>query len=212
MQQPTHTTRILIARHGEVDAVHRGTVYGRLDVPLSRTGLAQSAALARALAETPLDAVVSSGLQRAEAAAALVREGRGLERQDDERLLEIDRGDWAGVALADLEREQPDAYGRWVAARGAVAGPGGESPADVSARVVPALSDWASRHPGGSLLVVAHLWILRSAACHALGLPMERSPAVALQPGSVIELAWPSRPGGRPELVGLGLAPVPPAR
>lgn len=201
----TDTTLVLLARHGEVHARHRGTIYGSLDVELSEAGLRQSRAMADSLAGTHLDAVVSSGLRRAETAAALVRRHRGLPRMDDPRLVEMDRGAWAGVALADLQREDLEAYRRWVERRGALAGPGGESPADVAQRVIPAITDLAASRPGGRILIVAHMWVVRSAVCHALEIPMERSPVIALQPGGLVALDWPIAQGSRrPSLLELG--------
>jgi len=197
---------LLLARHGEVDARWRGTVYGRLDVPLSQRGRQQSALLADALRSVPLAFVVSSGLERAEVAAGLVRDGRpGLAPEVDPRFVELDRGDWAGRAIEDLRREDPAAIERWVASAGAVRAPGGESPADVQARTLPAFGDWARRaaeSPEGAGLVVAHLWVVRSAVAHALGVPMDRSGSLRLPPGGVVELRWPA--AGRPELVRFG--------
>ena len=205
------STRVLLARHGEVDARHRGTVYGRLDVELSEAGLRQSQALADSLAGLRLDAVVSSGLRRAEAAAALVRAPRGLPRVDDPRFVEMDRGEWAGVALAELRRKDPETYRSWVERRGALAGPGGESPDDVAARVVPAIDELAAIHRGGQILIVAHMWVVRSAVCHALGIPMGRSPVIGLQPGGLTALEWPTGAGsGRPRLLELGASAVAP--
>lgn len=202
----TVATRVLLARHGEVDARHRGTIYGRLDVDLSEAGLGQSQAMANSLEGVQLDAVISSGLRRAEAAASLVRSPRGLPRHDDPRLVEMDRGAWAGVALSDLRRDDPESYRRWVQRRGALPGPAGESPADVAARVIPAIGDLAAGHPGGRILIVAHMWVVRSAVCHALEIPMERSPAIALQPGGLVALDWPTHPATeRPRLAALGL-------
>ena len=187
-------TRLFVARHGEVHGRWRRTVYGRMDVELSDVGLEQSRRLGVELAGVPLDAVVTSGLQRAEAAAAEVRAQRPtgiLERIDDARFVELDRGAWAGRSVDELERDEPEAYARWMTQRGAVQAPGGESPADVAARVLPAFDDWAARHPGGSVLVVAHLWVVRSAVAAALGLPMERSGSLLLPPGGICSFLWP---------------------
>lgn len=209
---PTHPplTRIFLARHGEVDEVHRGTIYGALDVPLSSTGLRQSEALAGALAETALDAVVSSGLQRAETAAALVRRGRaGIQSQEDSRFRELDRGDWAGIRIETLRREDPEAFALWTGHRGAVQAPGGESLGDLRARTLPGFDAWSDAHPGGTILIVAHLWVVRSAVAESLQLPTGRWPAIGLPPGGLVELRWPAararKEGAVPELVQLGV-------
>lgn len=205
-------TRLILARHGEVDERWRGTIYGRLDVELSAKGLGQSRRMAEALADRPIDRVVSSGLQRAEAAAALIRAGRdGLERIDDERFLELDRGDWAGRRIDEIKATDPEGFRRWQDARGAIQAPGGEAPAAVGRRTIPAFADWATRGGGGTIVIVAHLWVVRSAVAWALGLPMDRSPRIGWPPGGVCELDWPvgsgdGKPGEeRPRLVRLGV-------
>ena len=206
LHPPTVATRVLLARHGEVDARHRGTIYGRLDVELSEAGLRQSQAMANSLEGVQLDAVISSGLRRAEAAASLVRSPRGLPRHDDPRLVEMDRGAWAGVALSGPTPGRPRELSSVGAAERSAPRPGGESPADVAARVIPAIGDLAAGHPGGRILIVAHMWVVRSAVCHALEIPMERSPAIALQPGGLVALDWPPQPATeRPRLAALGL-------
>lgn len=208
--------RLILVRHGEVEARWRGTIYGRLDVPLSDRGLEQSALVAERLEREHLDAVLSSGLQRAEAAAALIRASRvGVEREDDPRLTELDRGDWAGRRITELTEVFPEAMGRWTAARGAIQAPGGESPAALATRTVPVFEELAARFPGGTVAVVAHLWVVRSALAACLGLPMERSSQVGLPPGGICELSWPSgsqsspgslgSPGRSPRLVRLGV-------
>lgn len=202
-------TRILLARHGEVDEVHRGTIYGALDVPLSPTGVRQSEALANTLAGTALDAVVSSGLRRAETAAALVRRSRAdIQPEEDSRFRELDRGDWAGIKVETLRREDPESFARWTGFRGAVQAPGGESLGDLRARTLAGFHTWADMHPGGTILIVAHLWVVRSAVAESLQLPMERSAAIGLPPGGLVKIDWPSASardkGAVPQLVQLG--------
>lgn len=209
MSNPFHKSlRLLLIRHGEVEERWRGTIYGRLDVPLSERGLRQSQLVGDALAEEHLDAVVSSGLQRAEAAAALIRAGRaGLQRQDDARFTELDRGHWAGRRIDELSREDPSGMARWRAVRGAIQAPGGEAPEDLAARTRAAFDELAVRHSGETVAVVAHLWVVRSALTACLGLPMAASARLGLPPGGICELAWPSVELGahrRPRLIRLG--------
>lgn len=200
------TTRLILARHGEVDERWRGTIYGRLDVELSDRGREQSERIASSLGHVDLDHVVSSGLQRAEAAAAALRASRPeLGRTDDPRFLELDRGDWAGRTLDDIRAADPEGFAEWERLRGAVRAPNGESPADVARRTVPAFQDWATRAAGGAVAIVAHLWVVRSAAAFALGLPMARCARIGCPPGGIIELDWPVEPaGGAPRLIRLG--------
>jgi len=206
------TTRLYVVRHGEVEAHWQDRIYGRLDVPLSERGLAQCELIAAALAPVALDAVVSSGLQRAEAAAARVRAARpALARRDEPALLELDRGPWAGRSKSELRGSDPEGLARWERSRGVLGPPGSESLAELAARVVPACAALAAEFAGGAVCVVAHLWVTRAAVCAALGLPLERAAQVALPPGGFAVLDWPCA-GGRPELVALGPASPLPAR
>ncbi len=89
----------------------------------------------------------------------------------DMRLLEIDFGDWEGRAWSDLPRAQLDL---WAADVAGYRMPGGESFADVVARVGEALTDLREPH-----LIVSHGGVIR-AAWHLLGgLPI--ADAAALQ-------------------------------
>ncbi|MEM9383038.1 MAG: histidine phosphatase family protein [Planctomycetota bacterium] len=195
------STRLLLIRHGEVHERWRGTIYGRLDVELSERGLEQSRRIGEAFRGESIDLVVTSGLQRAEVAAAELRRGRdGLERVDDPRLLELDRGAWAGRSLDEIRESEPEAFAEWQRRRGAVRAPGGEDPDEVPGRVVPAVRDWVARvggaGGGGTVAVVAHLWVVRSVVATVLGMPMARSPQLGWAPGGVCELEWPDRGGG----------------
>src|SRR5262245_18495396 len=100
-------TRVYLVRHGEIDAAWHGRIDGSLDVPLSERGRHEGARVARTLAEVALAAVVSSGLARTEQLAAELRAPRGLARIDDPALAEIDRGQWAGLSLVELEARAP---------------------------------------------------------------------------------------------------------
>jgi broad specificity phosphatase PhoE len=204
------SARLYVVRHGEVAAHWQDRIYGRLDVPLSERGLAQCDLIAAALAPVALDAVVSSGLQRAEAAAARIRASRPtLVRRDEAAFLELDRGPWAGRSKAELRVSDPEGLARWERSRGVLGPPGSESLDALAARAVPAFAALAAEHPNGAVVVVAHLWITRAAVCAALGLCLERAARIALPPGGFVVLDWPCD-GGRPELVALGPAlPLP---
>jgi len=209
------STRLYVVRHGEVGAHWHDRIYGRLDVPLSLRGLAQCELIAAALAPVALDAVVSSGLQRAEAAAARVRATRPeLARRDEPAFLELDRGPWAGHSKAELRVSDPEGLARWERSRGVLGPPGSESLQALAARAVPAFAALAAEFAGGAVVVVAHLWVTRAAVSAALGLVWERAAQIALPPGGIAVLDWPCA-DGQPELVALGPGlpiPVRPAR
>ncbi|MEZ6004267.1 MAG: histidine phosphatase family protein [Planctomycetota bacterium] len=187
--------QILMIRHGAVHADWAGRLYGALDVPLSSEGHAQARAVARELREEPLAAVVSSGLSRAEFTANLLRSDRpGLERIDRPRLAERNRGDWAGWTLAEIETRHPGAGELWEASHGRFTPPGGESLADVQARVTAEIDRLAEEHRGGQIAIVAHLWVVRAAVAAAIGLPADGVGAISMPTSGRARIQW--RPGG----------------
>jgi broad specificity phosphatase PhoE len=77
-----------LLRHGEVDNP-RGVLYGRLPgFRLSADGERMAAVAAKALADRPIMAVVSSPLERARQTADPVAAGHGLPVEIDDRLIE----------------------------------------------------------------------------------------------------------------------------
>ena len=101
-------TLVLLVRHGMTAGT--GTVLtGRTPgIPLDDRGREQAAALAARLADVPLDAIISSPLDRcretAEAIAA-ARDGDPLPVLQDEQFAEVKYGDWTGQPLKKLARD-----------------------------------------------------------------------------------------------------------
>jgi broad specificity phosphatase PhoE len=107
---------VLLVRHGRSTANTAGVLAGRTPgVALDDTGRRQVADLAARLAAVPLAAVVTSPVQRCrETAEALVAlpgpRGRFRSRPpvlSDDRLAEVDYGEWSNGRLRDLSRSSP---------------------------------------------------------------------------------------------------------
>ena len=77
-------------------------------IPLDDRGRAQAGALAARLADVPLDAIITSPLDRcretAEAIAA-ARDGSAPEVTEDEQFAEVKYGDWTGQPLKRLAKD-----------------------------------------------------------------------------------------------------------
>ena len=190
-------TRLHLIRHGAVAPAWRSRLYGCLDVPLSEPGRREAQRAAEIVAQIDLAAVFSSGLERAEFGAACIRAGRGLERRDEPALRELDRGEWAGLTFAELDRRDPGAYQRWSAAPHEVRPPGGENLTDLTRRVVPALARIAAEHRGAEIAIVTHSWVIRVAVCAALAVPPARCMRLDVSTGGMAVLDWPA--GAEPE-------------
>ena len=146
---------ILLARHGQSeDNGPPQRFSGSRDTPLSDLGREQARALAAAVADAGLQAIWTSRLLRARETAEIVGERLGLAPRVDERLAESHRGRWEGRLVADLEREEPEAWAEWRRAGAGYRFPGGESLEEHQERALAALD--AVRAGPLPALVVCH--------------------------------------------------------
>jgi probable phosphoglycerate mutase len=183
-------TRIFFVRHGAHDRLDR-FLCGRMPgVTLSETGHAQARSLARRLARESVVAIHTSPLERARQTAAPIGEALGLEPVVDEAINEVDFGDWTGAAFADL-RGRPE----W-RERGARGAPGGETMAQVQARIAAWVDTQRAEHPNAAVVAVCHGDVVKAGVCLALDLPLDHHHRLDVAPGSLTEI-WAAERGCR---------------
>ena len=167
--------RLVLVRHGEVEASARGRIYGRLDPALSPAGRVQAEAAARlAAAERPVAIYVSPSLRARDSAAPLAA-ALGLTPIVEPRLREIEFGALEGLTFAEAERLDPVTWREWMERPGEVRFPGGECWDEIRARAVEAGEAIATAHPGAPVAVVTHGGVIRALLAEALALPASRT-------------------------------------
>jgi broad specificity phosphatase PhoE len=186
-------TRLFLARHGETDWNRQGRWQGQENVPLNAAGREQAMALSASLKKEPLAAVYSSTLRRAIETAQVVAAQHKLNVCRDERLNEINLGDWEGLTRKEIKTRYPELLEQWEADPYGVKPPNGESIAEVERRVIAVLQEIALAYPGETVCLIGHKvtnGIIRS---RYLGLPLNDAlqsvPAHAVW--EVIELPYP---------------------
>jgi broad specificity phosphatase PhoE len=232
---------VAFVRHGESELVAQGRFQGQADSPLTDLGRRQALLTARRIARRtrrpalPLPAgaphaIVHSPLLRTAETAALIARavsgGRGdaalaapLQLVPDAGLLEIGQGEWEGLPGREIVERWGDLLAAWRSEPITAWAPGGESLADVDARVRPALrqllaglaiaepvtaaprsqvlgyADVPSDEPWS--IVVGHDGVFKVALLALLDLPLERFWMLpfALCGISIVEIR-----GGRPRL------------
>lgn len=158
---------LVLLRHGETEWIRQGLFQGQAEAPLSDLGRRQ-AALAGARLARPHDPpampvpggppreIVHSPLGRAADTARAVREAIGAARDDaggsppaatplpplrpEPGLLELAQGAWEGVHVDEIQRRWAAELAAWRRDPLSAWAPGGESVAEVDARVRPALA------------------------------------------------------------------------
>jgi len=196
---------LLLARHGRTEANARGVLLGREDPPLDETGEAQAAALAGALGSGRFGqvvAVVSSPLRRTMRTAEHIAAVAGVGVQIDERLIELDYGEFEGMPVGGLPQETWLEWQTDVDFRP----PGGETLAELGARVRECCVEWAdlvgarSAEPGGAganVVLVSHVSPIKAAVAWALDAGDDLAWRAHLDPASLTRVLL---RGGRPAL------------
>lgn len=162
--------RLALLRHGATAWNAAGVLQGRSDVALSPVGRAEVASwrLPDGMASWSWQ---TSPLVRCRETAALLRESHpGPPPAIESRLVEMDFGSWEGQSLAALRAADPDGTAAREARGLDFAAPGGESPRDVQARLVPWLDALATA--GRDVLAITHKGVIRALYAQASGWPM----------------------------------------
>ena len=146
--------RLTVVRHGETEWSLSGQHTSHTDLPLTEEGRDQARRDADALAGVGYSLVLCSPLLRARETCRLCGFEAAAQLTDD--LREWDYGDYEGLTSVEI-RERDPGWDLWT--QGC---PGGESPAEVGARVDRLLARVAASE--GEVLAFAHGHILRVVA------------------------------------------------
>lgn len=197
-------TEVLLIRHGETDWNASRRWQGRAPVPLNEAGLAQAQALARYLAarQVPIDVLYSSPLPRARQTAQAIADALGLTVLTDDRLREVDVGDWQGLSHDEIEAWDGERFAAYLADWYHTPTPNGESRMELQVRARAAFDDITARHCGATIAIVSHGGTLGMLLESLLG-KIER-PSLSNTSITVLKQPVPGQPW---ELAAVGLAP-----
>jgi probable phosphoglycerate mutase len=165
-------TRFLLIRHGETHWNREQRIQGQQNSELSAEGLAQAQAAAACLAAGTADALVSSDLGRTLQTAAPISAAIGLPITQHAGLRERAFGIFEGCTLDEIAERFPEHHERWRARDPLHAMPGGESLAQVRARVKAALEGIAALGHR-RVVAVTHGGVLDTVYRLAAGIPDE---------------------------------------
>lgn len=174
---------LYLVRHTRT-ALAPGICYGRLDVAL---GPEAHADMARTLALIPpVTTIWTSPLKRCLRLAQRLAAREGIRPVVDDRLVELSFGQWEGKRWDELGRAQTE---QWASGHWHTAPPGGETTAQLHARVLQVLEDIeSSRH--AAVAIISHGGPIRLAVCACLGtgIPARRFTDITIGFGQVLRL------------------------
>ncbi len=167
-------TRLLIFRHGEVDAGEKRPVfYSQTDIPLSKRGVEQALFWPKALKGLRVDLVLSSDLSRCLFQAEALRKVWGCDLEVSKALREVDFGKWTGLAWEEIEAAYPGQLKMRMADLESFRPPEGESLGDLRRRAMSFLKKRIREYKGGCIALVAHGGINRVIIATLIGLPLQ---------------------------------------
>ena len=185
-------TRFWLIRHAIVDENARAILYGIMDVPLCATSLLEQTPMYRALAaRLPRPAawkVTPLSRTRRTAEAIFAAGYPHMEPEIEPGLIEQSLGEWQGLPHAELPaRLALPKHAFWPLA-GHERPPGGETMADVIARVGASLERLAVQHADEDVVIVSHGGAIRAAVAHCLRIGPDNSLHLVVQNLSLTRL------------------------
>jgi broad specificity phosphatase PhoE len=172
---------LILLRHGQTTANAGGLLQGHMDLPLDATGIEQARLCGEYLRnQYPGAVVVSSPLLRAQQTAEAI----GAAVVINENFIELDYGQWDGVAMSEVDQAQWSQWRNDPTFRP----PGGESLIELDERVRPALVELCEIALTSHVIIVSHVSPIKSAITWALNVGPEATWRCHLDRASVTRI------------------------
>jgi probable phosphomutase (TIGR03848 family) len=200
-----NVTTVLLVRHGLTATTGQLLTGWTPGVGLDERGRAQAKALGERLAPVPLDAIVTSPLDRCRQTVEEIVAARGGQAGPggpsgapvtEERVGECKYGDWTGKPLKELEKDPLWPVVQAHPSAVTFPGPGGESMLDMQHRAVSAVREWnAKLGKDATYLVCSHGDVIKAIVADSLGLHLDQCQRIVADPCSLTVIRYtPLRP------------------
>ncbi|MBV9090312.1 MAG: MSMEG_4193 family putative phosphomutase [Mycobacteriaceae bacterium] len=190
---------VILLRHGRSTSNTAHVLAGRADgIDLDDKGREQADVLVRRIGSLPIRALVTSPLLRCRRTLEPLAAALALEPIVDERLFEVDYGQWTGRKIGELVKEP--LWSVVQAQPSAAVFPEGEGLAHVQARAVTAVRErdrqLAEEHGGDTLwLACTHGDVIKAVVADALGTHLDSFQRITADPASMSVIRYtPLRP------------------
>jgi 2,3-bisphosphoglycerate-dependent phosphoglycerate mutase/probable phosphoglycerate mutase len=183
-------TDVWFVRHTQTDWNRERRYQSHSDRPLTAFGESRAEAIAQRLHALHFAAIISSNLLRTDHLATLIAEHNRYPSpaQHDPRWREADHGDWEGLTYREVAARYATQAQQRFADMWNSRAHGGESTADLWARVQVAWDDLLRRYDGQRILIVTHATPIQLLLCALLGVPFERSWQFRVDLGGITNL------------------------
>ncbi|WP_082670214.1 histidine phosphatase family protein [Sphingomonas sanguinis] len=174
--------KLTLVRHGVTSHTLTGRFCGHQNPPLHNDGIRASNFLTSHPLLYNVDIVVSSPLSRAFETAKPIANHCSVDLHTDDRLLEIDFGNWDGCVITGINTSSE--YDAWRKDPATNAPPMGETGLSAQARAIAASEHYQIEND--HIVIVSHKGIIRLLICHYLGLPAREFRSIGPIPASSV--------------------------
>ncbi len=167
--------RLILIRHGESSWNQERRIQGISDIELNERGREQAEKISIALRGEKVNAIYSSPLKRAVDTAKAIAQVHHLEVNIEPDLRELDVGELDGLREKEVNQRYGEFWKEWRKGDGSIHLPGGESLEELQRRAWRAIQHIDGKHSNEVVIVVSHLFAIRTIICQALGLELGKS-------------------------------------
>ncbi len=185
-------TTFLLLRHAHSSANEKGLLAGQLTgIGLSKIGVQQSDGLVKNFADSRIDRIISSPLQRCIETVTPLANHLKKRIHTDAAFIEMDYGTWSGKKLNELARKRE--WKQIQKTPAAFVFPEGEGFHEAQRRVEKELKKLSRKYPRQTILIVTHGDIIKLALATTSGTPLNSFQRYVVDTCSLSELHWSAR-------------------
>ncbi len=184
--------RLILVRHGEIDANVRKVYAGRSDDPLNETGRSQALAAAQELCGRNIRALYCSPLRRTTETATIIGRHISCTPKAVEPFNELLMGPWEGLSEAEVAERYPNEFAIWSVRPAELRIPGRETLLELQQRVLAGVQEIQHELSDTSCIgVVTHVAVIRVLLLWAEGRNLNDYKQVCVPNATPIEIKLP---------------------
>jgi len=182
---------IFIIRHGETNSVVTKKLCGRTDDVITKNGLSQIEKLLNILKTINPDKIFSSPLIRAKQSAEILTSHFKKDIIILENLKEIDFGDYEGLTLDEVKKNNLNDYENWINHPGKYTPNNGEKLSDLVKRIKNIFNEIINDKEDNKIyFIVTHGGPIRASLINALDIPLDSYWNIKIPHGSVTKYEY----------------------
>lgn len=177
--------RLYLVRHGQTSWNLEGRTQGNRDSNLTPLGIKQAKKLGEYFKNIELDEIYCSPLERSYLTAQIIANIKNLDCKLDNRLVEMNFGEWEGLTRPEIKNNYPESFRTWMEEPHLANIPAGETIEIAQKRIVEFVNSKIIGSNKNTILVVSHGAIIRLLLLNVLSMDLKHYFKLKQSNGSV---------------------------